>query len=214
MGRRSRVVGCTISGLTTAPFELRHPVSHTAVGLRLSALGVRRLLGVPSAALRDHCVPLPDVLATCIDELSERCADARGADATLVVLAQWFEERLARSRLAADPIVEWAINRLECSGGRLEIEALQAASGFGATRFNARFADELGVTPKRYARLVRFGRALEGLSPHRPLSQLALDLGFSDQPHLNREFRQLAGRTPSEVLASRYPGGLTLAEAD
>jgi len=53
--------------------------------------------------------------------------------------------------------------------------------------------------PKAVARILRFQRALRLLSEGRALADVAYYCGFADQPHLNREFRALAGGTPREV---------------
>ena len=86
------------------------------------------------------------------------------------------------------------------------------ASGYGATRFKSRFAAELGLTPKQFIRLVRFRQVLDSLHPDRSLAAVALAAGYGDQSHMNRDFRELGGTTPSDVLKNRYPAGLTLAE--
>jgi AraC-like DNA-binding protein len=55
---------------------------------------------------------------------------------------------------------------------------------------------------------VRFRNTLERLARTRSadLSQLALACGYYDQPHLNREFRELALMTPREYLAALGDG--------
>ncbi len=109
-------------------------------------------------------------------------------------------------------MVRWATAEIVTAWGRIGIRDLQSASGYSATRFNQRFVDELGITPKRYARLVRFRAALTCLHPGRDLGRLAADLGYSDQSHMNLDFRRFAETTPTDVLARRYPSGLTLSE--
>jgi AraC-like DNA-binding protein len=38
-------------------------------------------------------------------------------------------------------------------------------------------------------------------------AEIAAEAGFSDQPHLNREFRDLARTTPGDFVARCIPGG-------
>lgn len=77
-----------------------------------------------------------------------------------------------------------------------------------ARHLERRFADGIGMTPKRYARIVRFkhgyhtllsGAAEPGASrpPLQPHSYLD---GFYDQSHFNKEFRAFIGAPPTARL--------------
>jgi len=61
------------------------------------------------------------------------------------------------------------------------------------------FARDLGISPKLYARIVRLNAVLATLdeTERARAVDLALDAGYFDQAHLLRDFRLLAGRTPS-----------------
>lgn len=206
------IVGTTVTGLLTRPIVLEHPEVHEAVGLRLTPHGIRGILGIPAAAVRDVVVDLPDIVSSATDELADACLRGTTPQERLSAAIQWCRLRVARFGECGDPLVRWATGRLDDATGGLTIAALQRDSGYGATRFNARFSDELGVTPKTYARLVRFRRALDSLQPGSDLSALAHHLGYSDQAHMNRDFRELGRTTPTEILAARYSSGFTLAE--
>ena len=61
----------------------------------------------------------------------------------------------------------------------------------------------MGVSPKIYCRVQRFQRVIRRLTaePTAPWADVALDAGYTDQPHFAREFRRLAGITPGAYRA-------------
>jgi len=65
----------------------------------------------------------------------------------------------------------------------------------------------VGVPPKLLARFHRARRLLER-DDGRRWAEIAADCGYADQAHLNRDFRQFAGASPTELLARRLPDGL------
>jgi AraC-like DNA-binding protein len=123
-----------------------------------------------------------------------------------------LRERL--SSAAAEPAdllparqVRRAWDLLAATGGRTDIAALAAEVGWTPRHLAHRFAIDVGLSPKEAARVVRFERARRDLL-HRSMSgagvrlaDLAVDHGYYDQPHLDREFRALAGCPPSAWLA-------------
>ncbi len=68
------------------------------------------------------------------------------------------------------------------------------------------FINKVGIGPKRLLRLRRFQAAARALGePGRGgLAEIALETGYSDQPHLTREFREFAGITPAAYRSSRH----------
>ena len=64
--------------------------------------------------------------------------------------------------------------------------------------------EAVGLTPKRFARVCRFQRALGELarSPG-SLAEVAATCGYFDQSHFIHEFRAFAGATPSDYRARR-----------
>jgi AraC-like DNA-binding protein len=73
----------------------------------------------------------------------------------------------ARRRAAAGRI-EWAWRRLVESDGRVTVGALASELGWSRRHFGALFRAEVGLPPKRVARIARFRRAL---SLSRPAAQ-------------------------------------------
>ncbi len=66
------------------------------------------------------------------------------------------------------------------------------------------FVKAYGVTPHRYRAEARARRAIEEIrTTMRPLSHIAADLGFSDQPHMTRAVKALSGRSPGRWRQDR-----------
>jgi transcriptional regulator GlxA family with amidase domain len=128
-------------------------------------------------------------------------------------LAEWIQRRTEQSR-GVDEAIAWSMGQIERSDGTVSIGELREETGMSKSRLVSRFRDQVGVTPKVYSRLIRFRRACAMLDAGgASLADVAVAAGYYDQPHMNAEFRELAGLTPREFLAVRYPGGSTAAES-
>jgi len=66
------------------------------------------------------------------------------------------------------------------------------------------FISYVGVTPKKFCKIVRFYDTHKILSKEgiENLSQKVLENGYFDQAHFNRDFKKLTGVNPSSKLMS------------
>jgi AraC-like DNA-binding protein len=81
---------------------------------------------------------------------------------------------------------------------KISLDALSAMAGLSPHHFARAFQQSMGLPPHRYLlrrRLEHVERMLQ--ETKLPLSQIALAVGFSDQSHLARHFRRVAGVPPS-----------------
>ncbi len=74
------------------------------------------------------------------------------------------------------------------------------------------FVRQVGLPPKTVARLMRFHSVRERIQDepdpaHPRWGEVAHAAGYADQSHLNREFRELAGTTPSDFVRRLIPAG-------
>jgi AraC-like DNA-binding protein len=61
------------------------------------------------------------------------------------------------------------------------------------------FRDAVGVSPKSFARLARFHRALDAARRGSSWARVAATTGYCDQAHLIDDFRAIAGATPARL---------------
>jgi AraC-like DNA-binding protein len=204
----------SIAGLRTTAMTIEGPARPVRVlGMRFAPAGASALLRTSLRALTGVDLDLHDVLGRAASELGERCAAARGDAACVLAAAGWARALLARAHEPA-AFVRRAIAEIDAGDGTGAVAALGARGSRSAGRFAAAFCDHVGVTPKRYARIVRFRRALALIrETSAPLAAVAGAAGYYDQPHMNAEFRVLAGMTPHAFrLAEHYPGSSSIAE--
>jgi AraC-like DNA-binding protein len=196
-----------VAGMHAAPTLVRGPSVWACIELRLTPLGARRVLGLPMHELTNQTVGLEDVLPGA-RELTARLQETDSWAQRFDLVEGLLAHRLADS-LAPAPEVEWSWQRLRRTGGRASIGALAAELGWSHRRLIARFREQIGLAPKTAARVLRFDRAVAALgsAEAESLAEIAFDCGYFDQAHLNRDFRELAGTTPSAFLGSKRDSG-------
>jgi AraC-like DNA-binding protein len=170
------------------------------VQVELTAAGALALLG-DVEDYNDAVVPLEQALGQAGTRLVERLADASSWDDRLDVLDASF----ARHDLPVlAPEVVWLRRQLVASQGRAQVEPLMDETGRSRRHVTERFRRQLGITPKAYARLLRFQHAtslLVDLVGGRTIADVAVEAGYYDQSHLTRDFTALAGMTPGAYAA-------------
>lgn len=196
--RAGRVLGRAIVGGARAGYYVRdvsEPV--WSVGAELLPGAAPLLLGVPAGELAERHTPLEDLWGPVVREIEERLAQSRSAEQRLALFESVLAARLPRVR-GMHPAVAEALAGFDA---RSSVKSVVDRSGYSHRRFVALFREAVGLSPKRYSRVLRFRAALARLAGRPappPWADLALEAGYSDQAHFNRDFREFAGVTPGE----------------
>jgi AraC-like DNA-binding protein len=189
------------AGLYAGPVVIESFGGACCVQVNFTPLGARRFFGLPMSELTDRMVGLDDVLGREGTALRERLGNARDWSARFAMAEAFVATRLTEARETPAEIA-WAYDRIIVSGGRIRVSSLAGRLGWSRKHLSGKFSDAIGVGPKTLSRIVRFNRAL-GLSRQNKCgwADIAADCGYADQAHLVREFRDLAGETPTMLAA-------------
>ncbi|MGD6742296.1 helix-turn-helix domain-containing protein [Streptomyces sp. BH106] len=195
-GRGSAVIGLL-------PGELRASGRFgTCLQIRLQPALATAVLG-SSAELSGTMVPLADVWGRPADGFEGRLRAAGSWHERFAIATEAIGRRLDTSP-RVDPEVTHAWRRTLARRGRVRVEGLADEVGWSRGRLCARFRSQLGITPKRAARLVRFDHAAHLLAAGRPAADAAIAGGYVDQPHLHRDVREFTGLTPTAVARAPW----------
>jgi AraC-like DNA-binding protein len=113
-------------------------------------------------------------------------------------------EALVRRRAPSTPDPTVALARLVTLDPSAGVDALVGHAGVSARQLRRRFDRAVGYGPAFLARLARLQRfAHEAVRrPERGLAELAASVGYTDQAHLAKDTRSIAGCTPRQLRAS------------
>lgn len=185
------IANAVVAGVRTRPYFKDAGEPSRSVGAVLRPGAARALFGCSAAALVDRHVALGELWGDEADRLLQRLAQTTDTAQQIELLQAALLRRLRPIRAVPAPIAE----ALAAVTADSDIAALVRAGGCSHKHFVALFRDAFGLPPKRYARVLRLQRALQSQTED-GWSERALDAGYSDQAHLQREFRALTGLTP------------------
>jgi AraC-like DNA-binding protein len=200
----SSVSGAMLAGPTSRATVIEFEQGHAHLSV-MFALGAATAFFTPPLVLaRDEFVPLACLWGAHGADLREQVLTASAPDDMLQVMEDALLKQLAGS-LIPDPAIIAAARTL--SGGASVAEAADAL-GLLPRTLRRRFTAQVGLTPKRFARVQRLQRVVRSLDGHTEVdwANVAAEHGYSDQPHLSDEFRDLADVTPGEYLRARIDG--------
>jgi AraC-like DNA-binding protein len=195
-------------GLDVHAFGVRQTVHRKLIrsGMRTVTARLRlgvpdAVLGVPASAMAGRIVALEDLWGDAATRrLCARLADARDTVDAAAILESAIAERLA----SADGCHARAQLAFAAADGLTSANVNAVAVDLGVSDRHLRrvFRETFGVSPKAFAKLTRFHRALRAAreEAHASWASIAAAAGYYDQAHLIAEFRAIAGVTPRAFL--------------
>jgi AraC-like DNA-binding protein len=194
-----------VAGAMLAGPRAEHTVIDTAeqrriVTVSFTPAGAAPFFAVPLAETRDQLVELGDLWGREGAVLRERLLTTTTATATLRLVETVLLDHLA-GPAAPDPAVAYAVRAFERNTA---VSDVTDCLGMLPKQFVHRFRAQIGLTPKRFARVRRLQRLLRAVHGHGGVdwAAVAVDHGYFDQAHLINDFRAMTGLTPAAYLTS------------
>jgi AraC-like DNA-binding protein len=170
-----------------------------ALQVRLSPLAAHAVLGAAVAELHGTAVTIGDLCGREAAQITDQLGDLSSWEDRFALTDAWLARRCAAASQGS-PEVAWAWRAIVASRGMVRIEDLAADLGWSRKRLWSRFHSQVGLPPKRAAKLVRFDHAVHGLVAGQDAAAVAADGGYTDQSHLHRDVLAFTALTPATVV--------------
>lgn len=189
-----------LAGAGTASYVTGIDAQQAVLTVHFRAAGAAAFLDGGLADLENVCVGLDEVWGPGAAALHEHLQNASSVIRRIALVESFL---LSRKRTPPSAEIAAALRAVE-SDPSIRISHVRAVLGWSPRKLTARFRAEVGLAPKAYQRVRRLQGALRRLDGDTgPGADIAADLGYFDQAHFVRDFREFTGLTPTQYAAHR-----------
>jgi hypothetical protein len=184
------ICAASLKGATSKPALVHMDPTYSHVAISFFPHGLKALFGIDSCETIDEVFDLHHFFP---HDIIEKILDARNHHARIAILDTYLLTKLNDVKP-----VDWRVINFLHLCPTVHYGRQLKHYGISERQFERKFLQTIGLTPSFYKRVLRFEHALYRIqhNHYRSLAELAYELGYSDQSHFNREFKQLSGLTP------------------
>jgi AraC-like DNA-binding protein len=156
-----------------------------------------KFIRLPLGEFVDQNIEAEAVLSSEIHQLNERLANATHYNQLTQIVETYLWQRIQRLRIDLSPM-EKASRLVLAKAVPVSLDRWAADSCLSISAFERRFRHQMGVSPKLFARIIRFEKAvkLHEINPDLDWLSVAIQSRYTDYQHLAKDFKQFSGDTP------------------
>lgn len=189
------VSSCTLIGAQITPFKLLAEESHIAISIIFQPGGLNRFLKIPMTELFDNGFSAREVIGREIEEVLDKFHYSTSTSELSTIVQSYFLSKLSSIR---EPLpIDYALQELLVNH-HTSLDKIAAMACMSIRNFERKCKERLGMPAKMYARIARFHKACRMLESRPVISwaALAYEVGYFDQTHFIKDFKEFAQLTP------------------
>jgi len=196
-----------IAGQITQVLQLQARGRVDMFGVTLYPDAAYPLLGHALDEFTERSVDLRFAWGGAAREIEERILNARDTDEKIGIIERALLDRLSSSDRDKDRVIAASVAAIERFCGMLSIERLAQDVNLSRRQLEKKFRHQVGLSPKRYARIMRFRHVLDLVKRDGiyDWATLVATCNYHDQSHLIKDFRTFTGLSPSAYFAEKAP---------
>ena len=188
-----------ITGLKKSPRLINYAPGTGNMLVLFKAAGAAAFFKNPLHELFEASVPLDNFIAP--DELAlieEQLAEAANNQQRVIITEQFLLKHIESHK--QDQLIISALQKIHLSKGMIKIKDLADTHYISQDAFEKRFRRVVGTSPKQFSNIIKIRSIVDSKPKNGSLSQVALEAGYFDQPHFNKEFKLFTGLTPTDFF--------------
>jgi AraC-like DNA-binding protein len=171
--------------------------------IRFTPAGLHHFLPINIDDITEHDVSVADLWGRPGAILEEQIMEAPDAAKRIRIVENFLLKRLTVAQNSQD-IISHCVCAISTSRGLVSIDKLSKDINIGKRHLERKFLNAVGLSPKLFTRIIRFQYALNVIDkmPQGTLTGVAYDMGFYDQSHFIKDFREFTGLNPKQYFVS------------
>ncbi len=192
-----------IEGMSLQSSLATYPKNTKLVGIRFYPFGLASFSKISGNQLVNKTVTGNEIIANeVINEIGDKISIGKSDDEILLLIDQLLHHIFIPENYKKTELIRgfYQYFRLENHTGTIEEFSHQFNTNY--TTLNRRFSDTIGISAKRFERLIKFRKALCSLTDTSDsLTSIGADSGYFDQSHFIREFKLFMNHSPKAYNA-------------
>ena len=188
---------CTVIGPQLKPVHLDLGQKNHRIIVSFKPCGFYRMLGIPLKEIVDRDFDASLVLGKEITQIVEQLINTQNNAERNIIIQKYLLAKLnfLKPFLPIDDAMKDLVSRF----GHLPMELLASKSCVSTRQLERQSLDRVGLTPKYFAKLVRFSEAykFKERNPHSTWTEISHRFGYFDQMHLIHDFHHFTNHNPS-----------------
>jgi AraC-like DNA-binding protein len=191
----------TFSGLRKSVRLINYATQTSALIVQFEETGISAFFKQPLHELFEESISLDNFFPQLeISIVEERLAEAPNAFAKIAIVEQFLYSKLLHNK--PDKLVSEAITKIHSNNGIIRINELAKSLYISNDAFEKRFRKAVGATPKQFSSIIKIKTIIDQNPAPASFTDIALEHGYYDQPHFNKDFKLFTGQTPTEFFKS------------
>lgn len=195
-----------IAGLTDRPVTLDGNGAIGTIAVNFYPTGLYHFLKSPVTGVTNATIKSSYVLGPHVDWLYDQLINTANDREKLDLVEKFLLRCFDFARLRITKSIESAQKMLIASNGQIKINQLSQQTGISISSLERRFHQQVGLSPKSYASILRFNHVFKLIKHYGPSSwhEIIYQCGYYDQASFIRDFSRYTGETPRKFFLSAF----------